>query len=84
LVFYQVFARAPTSKPLRGSVGSSSFQRGSSSGQFQIADENDEYVVVAVSNRDPGVVASIRVARKGYLATLVPEDQMKYRPRGLK
>lgn len=51
---------------------------------FQIAAGNDAYVVVAVSNLDPGVVAYIRVARKNHLPSLVPEDQLKYRPRGLK
>lgn len=51
---------------------------------FQIADETDEYVVVAVSNLDPGVVDYIRVARTGHAATLVAEDQLMYRPRGLK
>jgi hypothetical protein len=51
---------------------------------FQTADETDEYVVVAVSNRDPGMVAYIRVTRNGNVATLVAEDQLKYRPRNLK
>jgi hypothetical protein len=51
---------------------------------FSIAAEESEYFVVAVSNLDPGCLDYIRVAKGTNLATLVEEDQLKYRSRGLK
>ncbi|MCX5742621.1 MAG: hypothetical protein NT062_09015 [Proteobacteria bacterium] len=51
---------------------------------FRIAAEESDYVVVAVSNLDPGSLDYIRVAKGTNLATLVEEDRQRYRPRGLK
>ena len=51
---------------------------------FRIAAEEQDYVVVAVSNLDPGCLDFIRVAKRTNLATMVVEDRLKYRPRGLK
>ncbi|MDC3954760.1 hypothetical protein [Polyangium jinanense] len=48
-----------------------------------VADEND-YFVVAASNLEPGCLDFFRVAKDTHLATLVEEDQLKYRPRNLK
>ena len=51
---------------------------------FGIAAEEPDYFVVAVSNLDPGNCDFVRVAKRTNLVTLVEEDRLKYRPRGLK
>lgn len=51
---------------------------------FRIAAEEPDYFVVAVSNLDPGNLDFIRVAKQTNLATMVEEDRLNYRPRGLK
>lgn len=51
---------------------------------FRIAAEEPDYFVVAVSNLDPGSLDFIRVAKRTNVATLVEEDRLTYRPRGLK
>ena len=51
---------------------------------FRIVAEEPDYFVVAVSSLDPGNLDFIRVAKQTNLATLVEDDRLKYRPRGLK
>lgn len=51
---------------------------------FAIAADMDEDVVVSVSTLAPGSMDFIRVSRLGGDAKFVAEDQLRYRPRGLK
>ncbi len=51
---------------------------------FSIAADEPDYVVVAVSNLDPGCLEYIRVAKRTHVATRVQADQLRYRRRGLK